>query len=77
MDDRTRKRMAAVEQLANADPAYNQMLGELRQLERKYEIVLQSLTREQMNDVCDFVSMCEEMSWRMLELACTHMVFPE
>lgn len=71
-----RKKIDRVELLAKQDPESNRMLGEIRLLERKYNAALKNLSAEQMDDVCDFVSMCEDMSWRMLELACEHMVFP-
>ena len=52
------------------DPQYAQMLKELVRLEQKYDAVLQMLPVEQQDIICDFVSKCEEMSWRMLEIAC-------
>lgn len=61
--------------LANGDDAYFEMLLRLRELEREYEAVLGTLTPEQQDVVCDFVSQCEAMNRRMLEIACTHMKF--
>lgn len=52
------------------DPQYAQMLKEIYLLEKKYDAVLQTLSMEQQDIICDFVSKCEEMSWRMLEIAC-------
>lgn len=52
------------------DPEYAMMLAELGPLEKKYDAVLQTLSMEQQDVVCDFVSQCEAMSWRMLEFAC-------
>ena len=46
-------------------------------LERKYNDVLSELTTEQMDIICDFLTHCEAMSDRLLELACTYMRFPE
>lgn len=52
------------------DPKYAMMLAELGPLEKKYDAVLQTLSMEQQDVVCDFISQCEAMSWRMLEFAC-------
>ena len=54
-----------------SDPQYAKMLEELFVLEKKYNAVLQTLSAQQQDVICDFVSKCEEMSWRMLEIACT------
>ena len=52
------------------DPCYQSMLAENRILEKKYDAILQTLPAEQQDIICDFVSQCEAMSWRMLEFAC-------
>ena len=52
------------------DSQYAMMLEEIRILENRYEAVLQTLSMEQQDIICDFVSQCEAMSWRMLEFAC-------
>ena len=52
------------------DPEYARMLEEIRILENKYEAVLGTLSTEQQDVICDFLSLCEAMSWRMLEFAC-------
>ena len=56
--------------MAQKDPQYAQMLKQLGELEQRYEEVLQTLPTEQQDVICDFVSQCEAMSWRMLEIAC-------
>ena len=71
------QRMRMVELLAEKDPRYQIMLCENAALERKYNAVLSAVTTEQMDILCDFLMHCEAMSDRMLELACTYMVFPE
>ena len=53
-----------------SDPQYQTMLGQIRVLEKKYDAVLQILPPEQRDIVCDYVMLCEDMSWRMLEFAC-------
>ncbi len=77
MDEQVQRRMKLIELLAKGDEEYSRMLRENRELERKHDEVLQTLLTEQRDAVCDFVTQCEEMSWRMLELACTYMRFPE
>ena len=77
MDAQVQRRMKLIELLAKGDEEYSRMLRENRELERKHDEVLQTLPTEQRDAVCDFVTQCEEMSWRMLELACTYMRFPE
>ena len=53
-----------------SDPQYRVMLGRIRILEKQYDAVLKALPEDQRETVCDYVSLCEEMSWRMLEIAC-------
>ena len=56
--------------LAAEDPQYQQMLMELRVAEKKYNELLSTMPMEEQDIIFDFVSLCEGMSWRMLELAC-------
>lgn len=70
MDQKMRERMEQVEQLAKADTQYCRMMLDMRQIEKRYNAVLAKLSWEEQNAICDFVSQCEEISWRMLELAC-------
>ena len=77
MDISVKQRMLTVELLAQNDKLYKSMLQENAELERKYNAVLTEITTEQMDIICDFLMHCEAMSDRMLELACTYMVFPE
>ena len=70
-------RLEMIELLAGKDEQYQSMLRENAFLERKYNDVLSAVTTEQMDILCDFLMHCEAMSDRLLELACTYMVFPE
>ena len=54
-----------------------EMLQQCAELEAKYDHVLNELSTEQMDIICDFLTHCEAMSDRLLELACTYMRFPE
>lgn len=55
---------------AQSDPEYAQMLAFLKELEPKYEQILHLLPEESKNILLAYRSLCEEMSWRMLLLAC-------
>ena len=77
MDNRIKQRKLAVELLAGGNSQYRMMLRENAELERKFNAVLSDLTTEQMDTICDFLTHCEAMSDRLLELACTYMRFPE
>ena len=70
MNVKTRQMMEKVEKLAESDRAYRQMMLDMRLIEKRYNSVLSKLSSEEQNAICDFVSQCEEMSFRMLELAC-------
>lgn len=70
MDVQIQANMENVERMAAIDPQYQQMLLDMRAIEKRYNAVLATLSAEDQNSICDFVSQCEEMSWRMLELAC-------
>lgn len=77
MKEKMRQRMDTIELLAKGDKEYCQMLQEMRELEKQYDAVLRTLPADQQNILCDYLSLCEEMSYRQLELACTYMCFPE
>lgn len=76
MDKALLKRMDAVRSLAQEDSIYKRMLEDMSSMEQKYFSVLGTLSSDQQDIICDFVSQCEEMSYRMLEIACTLMHFP-
>ncbi|MBP3672981.1 MAG: hypothetical protein J6J18_04050 [Oscillospiraceae bacterium] len=76
MEQTVKRRMDAIRNLARNDVEYAQMRSEMRELEKRYDKLLGGLPYEQQDIICDFVSLCEGMSWRMLEIACTLMNFP-
>lgn len=63
--------------MAQSDPAYRMKLLHLRKLDREFDRVMQGLTNEDRDVVSDFISICEELSTRMLEVACENMEFCE
>ena len=77
MNTNARLRFNAIWDFGQLDPQYAGMCEENRILERKYFAVLESLPIEQQDIVQDFLMNCEGMSWRMLEIACEQMIFPE
>ena len=60
---------------AKADKVYRNMLTKLTDLEKRYDKVLSSLSAEDMDTVCDFISLLQEIDDREIEIACQRMVF--
>lgn len=56
--------------LAAEDSQYQRMLTEIRVAEKKYNELLSAMPMEEQDIIFDFVSLCEGMSWRLLELVC-------
>lgn len=75
MDRQVQENLDRIGQIAAGDQTYRQMLLDMRSIEQKYNTMLASLSRDEQNAICDFVSQCEEMSFRLLVLACEHMRF--
>ena len=71
-----RYRWDIINLMAKTDGKYVEMMSRCVELERKYDVVLNELTTQQMDTICDFLMHCEAMSDRMLEIACTYMRFP-
>ena len=76
MADRNRLKFQTIQQIAKMDSEYCEMLRQCRVLENRYHQVLNRLNSEEQDVIFDFVSHCEGMSWRMLELACQFLDFP-
>ena len=70
-----RQRMQTLWDISQTDMEYKQMLLQMRELEKQYEQVIETLEDEARDIVCDYVSLCESMSWRILEIAGQKMVF--
>lgn len=77
VDEAATKRAWQVWDIGQTEPVYAKMLQEMAVLEDKYESAVTQLPEEQEEIVRDFVSQCEGMSWRMLEIACALMRFHE
>lgn len=69
-------RFDAIWSITQTDRQYYDMLMELRRMDKQYERVVRGLPEAEQMVIRDFVSQCEAMSWRMLEVACSLMVFP-
>ena len=70
-----RQRMQTLWDISQTDMEYKQMLLQMRELEKQYDQVIETLEDEARDIVCDYVSLCESMSWRILEIAGQKMVF--
>ena len=75
LTENQRLRMHTLWDIAQTDTEYKQMLAELREMEKKYELSIEKLPDEDRDALCDFVSQCEAMSWRVLEIAAEKMIF--
>ena len=75
LSDAEKIRFSTLWDRVQTDPQYASMLLELRTLEAKYDTVLSKLSAKDQDAICDYVSLCEGMSWRALEFACQMMVF--
>jgi len=67
------KRAWKIWELSQTEAEYKKMLIEVRELEKEYEAAIGCLTEEQEKAVRDFVTQCEAMSWRMVQIACSIM----
>ena len=76
MDHAVTEKVWKIWNMGQTDAQYLEMKQEMIELEKRYDAVLQQLANHQQDIICDFVSLCEGMSWRMLEIACTLMDFP-
>ena len=70
-----RERLYTLWDVAQADAQYKEMLLDMRELEKRYEEVYAKLSCEDRDTLSDYVSLCEGMSWRILEIASQKMVF--
>lgn len=70
-----RLRLATLWDISQTDLQYKSMLTEMREVENSYELAIEKLDDADRDTVCDYVSLCEAMSWRILEIASQKMVF--
>lgn len=76
VNEEARSKAWTIWEIGQTEEQYNKMLQDMRELEKQYDAVLCQLPDKQRDIICDFVSGCEGMSWRMLEIACALMEFP-
>ena len=69
------QRLKTLWDISQTESAYKDMLNEMRLLEKRYEEVIEQLDDDSRDTICDYVSLCEAMSWRILEIAAQQMVF--
>lgn len=70
-----RCRLETLWDVSQTDPDYKKMLDQMRELERVYEQVIEKMVDTDRDIVCDYISLCEGMSWRILEIASEKMIF--
>lgn len=75
LNNEERMRYCLIKAEAKADKVYRNMLTKLTDLEKRYDKVLSSLSAEDMDTVCDFISLLQEIDDREIEIACQRMVF--
>ena len=63
-------RMEQVEETARHDLRYQQLLQENKVLEKRFDQMVRRLSDEERAIAWDYVMHCEDMSKRLLELAC-------
>lgn len=71
MDPLVRARLDWVEEVAAEDACYRELLLKNKLLEKRFGQAVRRLSDEDRATVWDYVMNCEDMSRRMLELACT------
>ena len=64
------KRLDKIELLAMQDEQYQNLLQENKLLEKRFDQMVRRLSDEERAIAWDFVMNCEDMSRRLLELAC-------
>lgn len=75
MNPTEQRRLERLESIARRDLEYIRMMQDLRPMELEYNRLLSTMPDTDRTVICEFVSQCEEISYRMLELACRNMRF--
>lgn len=78
MNRMLRKKLAFVDALSGIDKEYNEMMRQCAALEKRFDAMVAELPQEQQELAWDFIMLCENMSYRKLQLACTYLaLIPE
>ena len=64
-------KLARIEELAKIDLQYRQMMQDYKALEKRFDRMVGQLPEDVRGTVWDYVMLCEDMSARKLQLACT------
>lgn len=64
-------KLARVEELTKKDLQYHRMMQEYKALEKEFDKTVGQLPDHVRDIVWDYVMLCEDMSERKLQLACT------
>ena len=74
---KTRDKYWKIWDMAQSDPMYRLLLLRLKAVDREFERIMMGLSNRDRDVISDYVSLCEEMSSRMLEVACENMELSE
>ncbi len=75
MDVNVRKKLQRVEILARTDRDYREMYKRCYTLEKHFDKIVSHLSDKEIDVAWSYVMLCQDMSLRKLELACSHMEF--
>ena len=73
MDIILKEKLDYIDHLVAEDFRYREMLSRCSVLEKQFDAMVKALPDESRALAWDFVMLCEDMSRRALEIACTHM----
>ena len=71
------KRFQRIWSISERDDTYCRMSAKLKVQEDVYQKVLAALSPEQQDVICGYLDRCEVIHWRMLQVACEQMRFPD
>ena len=77
MDIILKEKLDYIDLLVAEDFRYREMLSRCSALEKRFDAMVKALPEESRALAWDFVMLCEDMSRRALEIACTHMEFTQ
>ena len=72
---KTKEKYWKIWDMTQSDLKYRIMMRQLKKLEGKLERIMQGLAYEDRDVIGDFIALSEDMSSRMLEVACEQMEF--
>lgn len=77
MEERLRRKLAALSAIARCDEEYALLMDRLKQEEKELDRQETALCQDPRDAMWDYIGSCEAVSRRLLELACIHMEFKD